>query len=93
LGGQVFLGIDIRNAVAITAFAELVTCSATVTLYFLAKYAANLIIPLLIGAIISAPLAAYTVNHIGKRKLKRATALIMIVFGIMSFINTIIFTR
>ncbi len=81
-GGQLLLGIDVRSAIAVTSLAELVACSAAAALYLLTgEYSFVLLASLTLGAIAAAPLAAYTVSRVGRRKLKTAAALAMIALG------------
>ena len=65
-GGQLIAGVDGKNAIGITSLAEGLTCIVGVAAYLFTKSAIDwrLAPYLVIGAILSVPLSAYTVKKI-----------------------------
>lgn len=91
-GGQLMAGVNPKNAIGITSLAEGLTCVAGVLTYFLTKSVLNwnLAPPLIIGAMISVPLSAYTVKKIASNKIKFLIAIITITLGIGSLLKTLL---
>lgn len=91
-GGQLVSGVEAKSAIGITSLAEGLTCFAGVLTYFFTKSVLNwnLAPPLILGAIISVPLAAYTVKKIPGTKVKFLIALITIALGIASLLKTLL---
>lgn len=83
-GGQLLVGIDGKNAIGITSLAEGLTCIAGVITYIFTKHAIDWILApyLIIGAVLSVPLSAYTVKKIKTTKLKILIGIITIILGI-----------
>lgn len=91
-GGQLVSGIDPKNAIGITSLAEGLTCVAGVLTYFFTKSVVDwsLAPPLAVGAIMSVPVATYTVKKISSNKLKPLVAGITIILGCASLLKTIL---
>jgi hypothetical protein len=91
-GGQLVSGINPKNAIGITSLAEGITCIAGVLTYFFTKSVVDwsLAPPLAVGAMISVPIATYTVKKIPSTKLKPLVAGITIILGIASLLKTIL---
>jgi len=82
-GGQMLLGSEARSAVAVTAVAEALTCAVAVLTYFAAgALDFSFAVPLTIGTVFSAPLAAITVKKAGSLKLRKAMGVSALVLGL-----------
>lgn len=83
-GGQLLSGVDGRNAIGITSLAEGLTCIVGVIAYVLTKGLIDWILApyLVIGAVLSVPLSAYTVKRFSPRKLKILIGIVTIALGI-----------
>lgn len=81
-GGQMVLGVDPRKAVATTSFAEILVCGVA-GLYYASSgvFDPDLVLPLLAGSLLAAPLAALTVRRGGSR-LKPLVGLTIIILGL-----------
>lgn len=92
-GGQIISGVASKSAVGITSLAEGVTCLVGVTAYFavtnhtidwkLAPY-------LVIGAVLSVPLATLTVKRMKGDRLKIGVGVATLVLGIFTLAKTIL---
>ncbi len=81
--GQIILGHDVKKAIAITSFAELVAGSIASVVYVSSGLTnPSLIYPLTLGAVISAPLSTLTVKLSGKDQLRRGVGLGMVAMGL-----------
>jgi uncharacterized membrane protein YfcA len=91
-GGQLMAGVNAKNAIGITALAEGLTCIASVLTYHFTKSVANwnLAAPLLIGALLSVPLSAYTVKKIATNKMKFLVAAVTMLLGCASLLKTLL---
>lgn len=89
-GGQVLSGIPSKNAVGVTALAKAVACIAGVLTYLFATERLDLFLapPLIIGAILSAPVAALSVKRIREEKIKLFIAIATISLGILTVVKT-----
>lgn len=85
-GGQLLAGIDGKNAIGITSLAEGLTCIAGVITYIFTKHIIDWTLApyLIIGAVLSVPLSAYTVKKIKTTKLKIAIGIFTIGLGIIT---------
>lgn len=83
-GGQLLSGVDGRNAIGITSLAEGLTCIVGVIAYVLTKGLIDWILApyLVIGAVLSVPLSAYTVKRFSPRKLKILIGIVTIALGV-----------
>ena len=91
MGGQVLSGIGVKNAVGITSLSEGVTCLIGIILYFvLGKRVDWSLAPwLMAGAVLSVPLAAYTLKKFPERKSKIAVAVVIIALGCLTLSKVI----
>jgi len=82
-GGQVLVGLPIRAAIASTAMAEAIVCLAAVITYLASGRTIPLflIVPLVIGALLSTPVSAITLRRLPQVLVKRLMALAIIVLG------------
>jgi len=71
-GGQLISGVDGKNAIAITSVAEGLTCLVGIVTYLALNRSIDLMLApyLLIGALISVPISAFTVKHLSPHVFK-----------------------
>ncbi|UCB47384.1 MAG: sulfite exporter TauE/SafE family protein [Spirochaetota bacterium] len=91
-GGQMISGVDGKNAIGITSMAEGLTCFVGVLAYYLIQRGFNwkLAPYLVIGAILSVPLSAYTVKKLQTNILRYLIGTITILLGLITLIKTIL---
>ncbi|MBN1354218.1 MAG: sulfite exporter TauE/SafE family protein [Candidatus Omnitrophica bacterium] len=91
MGGQVLSGIGVKNAVAITSLAEGVTCFVGIMLYFFLKSTVDWSLApwLMAGAVLSVPLAAYTLKKMPEKSAKTAVAILVILLGCLTLFKTL----
>jgi len=91
-GGQMISGINGKNAIGITSLAEGLTCFVGVIAYYLMKHEINwkLAPYLVIGAIISVPLSAYTVKWIQAKSFRIVIGLITMALGILTLVKIVL---
>lgn len=96
-GGQILSGRKSKKAVASTATAEAVTTGTSYGLYILLERTTlsldlflQLEIPLLIGAVLSAPFAAYFVNSVKAKRLIPTVGTAAVMLGIYTIFNTLV---
>lgn len=89
MGGQILSGVNAKNAVGITAFAEALTCLVGFIFYAWMGKALDwrLIALLLLGAIPAVPLAALTVKNIHARGLKKYVGLLLLLLGLLTLLK------
>lgn len=89
MGGQLISGINAKNAVGITAFAEAITCFVGFIAYFIAGKSIDwkLAGMLITFAVIAVPLAALTVKNIYSDSLKRLVGILIIILGLMTLLK------
>ncbi|RKX77821.1 MAG: hypothetical protein DRP87_08060 [Spirochaetes bacterium] len=81
-GGQLLSGVEERSTVGITSFSEGITCFIGITAYFIAGEIDLSLAPyLVVGAVASAPLSAYTVKIIPIRHLRLIIGIVTIILG------------
>ena len=83
-GGQILSGVNSKNAIGITSLAEGLTCLVGVATYLVFTNHTiewNLAPSLVIGAIISVPLAALTVKKFGAGRLKLIVGIATLILG------------
>jgi len=82
--GQVLSGLPGRAAVAITCFAESLTCLLGAGLYFAQgrQICLELLVPASAGALLSVPWAAQVVRHLPESLLRRCIALLTCALGL-----------
>jgi hypothetical protein len=89
-GGQLLAGVNEKNAIGITSLAEGLTCGVAILVYLLTKNIIDWSLApyLIIGAVLSAPLSAYTLQKIKKPKnLRRTIGLATIILGLITLIK------
>jgi len=92
-GGQILSGIEGRHAVGITSLAEGLTCMVGVVSYLLISQgsASWKIAPFIIsGAVLSVPLSAISVKKVSGRSLKLAIAVLTLILGTITIVQTLI---
>ena len=86
-GGQILSGVKSRNAIGITSFAEGLTCLVGVITYLI--YTDHIIEwdlapSLILGAIISVPIAAYTVKKFKNERLRLIVGIATLILGLVT---------
>ncbi len=89
--GQIFSGVNPKSAVGVTSLAEGVISLVAVITYSLAVKSVDwtLALPVLLGAVLSTPLAAYTVKRLQFTHLKNFIGLLAIVLGMITLIKAL----
>jgi uncharacterized protein len=89
MGGQLICGLNVKNAVGITAFAEAITCLVGFSVYLITGKAIDwkLVIFLVVSAISAVPVAAFTVKKAPSDALKRYIGLLMIILGLFTILK------
>lgn len=90
--GQILSGVEGKSAVGITSLAEGLTCLVGVIAYiFVVKNPVDLTLApyIIIGAVLSVPLSAKSVRFISDRKLTLGIAVLTLVLGIYTILNTL----
>ncbi|MBI4295895.1 MAG: sulfite exporter TauE/SafE family protein [Chloroflexi bacterium] len=92
-GGQVLSGRETRNSVGSTTVAEIAVTAIGFTSYTVFKGGLSwlLVAAVSIGSITAGPLAAHTVKRLGSRKLKLVVGLAIIVLGLWSLAEALLF--
>lgn len=82
-GGQVLVGLPVRSAVASTAVAEAIVCTAAVASYYASGNSIPLflLLPLLAGALLSTPLSALTLRRLPQGLVKRLMAIAILLLA------------
>lgn len=88
-GGQLLSGVDGRNAIGITSLAEGLTCIVGVIAYVLTKGLIDWVLApyIVIGAVLSVPLSAYTVRRFSVKKLKILIGIVTIALGVTTLVK------
>lgn len=88
-GGQLLVGVNGKNAIAITSLAEGVTCIVGLVVYFISgsNIDWSLAPYLLIGGVFSIPLSGLTVKKISSINLRKTIGLATIVLGTYTLIK------
>ena len=91
MSGQILSGIKGRSAVGITSLSEGLTSAVGVASFAILGVMINLdlAIPMIIGASLAVPVAAYTTSKLDDLILKRSIALLTIILGIITLIKII----
>lgn len=89
MGGQLLSGVNAKNAVGITAFAEAITCLVGFVIYFVKGKVTDwgLILILIACATPAVPFAALTVKSIYSDRLKRYVGILITVLGLMTILK------
>lgn len=85
--GQVVSGVAPKSAVAITSLAESVTCAIGLAAYMALQRGQvdfSLAVPLLLGAILSVPMATLTVRHIPERLMRAGVGVTTCLLGVVT---------
>lgn len=84
-GGQMITGVETKQAIAVTDFAEAPICITGFIVYVLLRGLVDpaFFIPLCIGAVISTPIGAYMTSKLESNKLKKVVGAIILVLGIL----------
>ncbi|HPD45755.1 MAG TPA: sulfite exporter TauE/SafE family protein [Anaerohalosphaeraceae bacterium] len=90
--GQILAGIEGKSAVGITSLAESLTCLVGVAAYLLTSQQVDwgLAPYVVIGAVLSVPLSARSVRFIGEKQLKLAIAVLTIMLGTVTIVQTLV---
>jgi len=86
-GGQILSGVKSKNAIGITSFAEGLTCLVGVTTYLIYTNHTidwNLAPSLVLGAILSVPIAAYTVKKFKSGRLRLIMGIATLILGLIT---------
>jgi len=91
-GGQIISGRNCKNSIGSTSLAEGIVCLVGVLLYAIFTYSMSyvLALPLVIGAVISTPVAAITVKKLPTGKLKQVVGIIVVVLGVFTIIKVLL---
>ncbi len=89
MGGQILSGVNAKNAVGITAFAEATTCLVGFTAYLLAGKAIDWKLTgiLLASAVPAVPVAALTVKAVPSNRLKRYVGALILTLGVLTLLR------
>lgn len=89
-GGQILCGVPEKSAVGITSLAEGITCFVGLIVYVWQKGWPDwhLMVPMTVGALLSVPLAAYTVRLMPPALLKGTIAKVTIFLGLLTLLKT-----
>lgn len=90
-GGQIVSGINGKNAIGITSLAEGLICLGGVSAYILTNSIIDwtLVPYLLIGAVCSVPLSAYTVKRVKTEKMRVIIGFAILFLGILTLVNVL----
>jgi len=85
-GGQMLSGVGGKEAIGITALSEGVTCLVALTGFLASGMVTDLSLayPLVVGALCSVPLSAYTVRQLQVNKLTTLIASLTIILGLIT---------
>jgi len=86
MGGQLISGVNVKNSVGITAFAEAITCLIGFIIYIISGRQIDwLLVWMLVGfATLAVPFAVYTVKHVFADKLKIYTGILIVILGLVT---------
>lgn len=89
MGGQILSGVNAKNAVGITAFAEAITCMVGFCVYLISGKAIDwkLTGTLIVCAALAVPLAVFTVKHTYSDRLKRYIGIVITLLGILTLLK------
>ena len=89
MGGQLISGVNAKNAVGITAFAEAITCLVGFFAYLMSGKPIDWrLVWLLTGfSVFAVPLAALTVKNIYSERLKRLVGILIMLLGMMTLLK------
>jgi uncharacterized membrane protein YfcA len=89
--GQIVSGVGAKNAIGITSLAEGITCAVGVATFLLLRPGTSWILapPLLLGAILSVPLAALTVKRLPERSFTLVIGIVVLTLGVLSLLRAL----
>jgi uncharacterized membrane protein YfcA len=89
MGGQLVCGLNVKNAVGITAFSEAITCCVGFIVYLILRRPIdwNLTGLLIASSLLAVPVAAFTVKKTPSDSLKRYIGLLMVVLGSLTILK------
>lgn len=89
MGGQILTGVNAKNAVGITAFAEAITCLVGFIVYLIFRKNIDwkLVGLLLISAIPAVPFAAITIKNVNSNKLKKYVGILITILGLFTLLK------
>lgn len=89
-GGQILSGVGGKQAIGITALSEGLTCLVAVMAFLASGLVQELsaAYPLVLGAVCSVPLSAYTVRKLTLRRLTTAIGTITVILGLTTLLKT-----
>lgn len=90
-GGQILSGVESKSAIGITSLAEGLTCFVGVVTYSIVKGGIDWKLApfIVIGAAVSVPLSAKSVKRINTKMLKLAIAVLTIILGTVTIVQTL----
>ncbi len=91
-GGQMLAGIEEKNAIGVTALAEVPICIVAATAYFIIYGQSSWVLApyLVVGAVLSTPFSAVTVKRIRKKNLRVLIGAATIVLGLITLTKVIV---
>ncbi len=91
-GGQILSGVPAKSAVGITSAAEGLVCAVGLTLYLLLRQQieVGLMLPLLFGALLSVPAAAWTVKAMPATRMRRTIGYATAFLGALTLVRIIL---
>ena len=90
-GGQVLAGLNIRAAVATTAVAEAIVCTATAATYLACGtlIPVTVLLPLIVGSLLSAPASAMALRRLPTSVTRRLMGLAVITLGAAALLTVV----
>jgi len=91
-GGQILIGVNEKEAIGITALSEAITCLVGFLGYILVlkAFSWDLIMAVTMGAVISAPLSAYSVRKANPRSLRLGMGLLITALGLAMLLKIVL---
>jgi uncharacterized membrane protein YfcA len=95
MGGQILAGVQAKRAVGITALGEALTCLIYLGISLAVGHLPlwRLALPLLGGALLSVPLAAYTVKLMPPKTLRGAIAYVTLFLGTLALVKVLLLSH
>ena len=89
MGGQMLSGVQAKNAVGITAFAEAITCLMGFIIYLIVGKAIDWKLTglLVVSATVAVPFAALTVKNINTDRLRKYVGILITILGILTLLK------
>lgn len=89
--GQIVSGIGAKSAIGITSLAEGITCAVGVATFLLLRPETSwaLAPPLLLGALISVPFAAFTVKRLPERGFMLVVGIVVLALGVLTLVRAL----